>query len=51
MNIDAYAIEHQIKHLRGAGAFYKDSKKYLWLYVNELQIGFNNRMDRDIFGA
>lgn len=33
------------------GAFYKISKKYLQLYVAEFVFRYNNRRDRDIFGA
>ena len=33
------------------GTFHKVSKKYLHLYVNELEYHYNNRMNADIFGA
>ena len=33
------------------GTFHKVSKKYLPLYVNEFEFGYNNRKNADIFGA
>ena len=33
------------------GTFHKVSKKYLHLYVNELEFLYNNRLNADIFGA
>ncbi len=33
------------------GTFHKVSKKYLPLYLNEFQFRYNNRHNRDIFGA